>query len=236
MECLFASELEPGEDVYELTEPAELRHLRALRLRPGESIALTNGRGTLVLAEFCGENPERSAAVFRILRELPPNELPAPVGIALGILHERERLEFAVEKAVELGVREISLLRTRYTQPVTVRLARLEAKIRAAVKQAHRAWCPRLRGPMALEELFRDFAYQQFVVCDIRGDLPEPLPRVPTLFLVGPEGGWAAEEMELFRQPGGRFWRLSPGRLRSETAVVVALALLLTGWEALSSQ
>lgn len=232
MECLFAPGLEPGSRWYELTDPDELRHLRALRLRRGEPVVLTNGCGVLVIAEFCGDNPQPPSAHFRLLSNLPAGEPPAPVGIALGILHERERLEFAVEKAVELGAREIVLLRTCYTQPVTVRMERLAAKVRAAVKQAHRAWLPLLRGPMTLAELLQQYGGWQLVVADITGDSPHPPPCVPTLLAVGPEGGWAAEELAAIREHRGMLWRLSARRLRSETAVIVALALLITGWEA----
>ena len=232
MECVFAPALELGQSWYELADPEELRHVRALRLRPGERVALTNGQGLLGVAEFVGYGPRSATARFRLLGELPSGELPVPVGIALGILHERERLEFAVEKAVELGVREICLLWTRYTQPRAVRPERLRAKIRAAVKQSHRAWMPQLRGPMTLEECVQSVlpAYRQRVIADSSGDVPQPLKVEPTVLLIGPEGGWAAEELELVRCRAEAVWRLAPRRLRSETAVVLALGFLIAGW------
>jgi 16S rRNA (uracil1498-N3)-methyltransferase len=226
MECLYAASLEPGQGQYVLRVAEELRHLRALRLRPGESIALTNGRGLVVKAILERLEHGGQAAVFRILQEVPTVEFP--IALAVAVLHERERLEFAVEKAVELGVREIVLVRTRYTQPCQVRLPRLQAKVLAAVKQAHRAWMPLLRGPMELEECCREVfpRYPFRVVADISGATPAMGAVAPVVVLVGPEGGWAAEELELLRQHGAQVWALGQRRLRSETAALVGLSLV----------
>jgi 16S rRNA (uracil1498-N3)-methyltransferase len=225
MECLYVPQLEAGQVFCSVEAPEELRHVRALRLRQGERIALTNGCGVLVEAVFEGYDRRQQRAHFRIIAPLPGTEPSVPIGLVLSLLHERERLEFAVEKAVELGVRDIVLVVTRYTQLRSVRLERLQAKVVAAVKQAHRAWLPRLRGPMELHECCRIVfpEYPQRIVADVSGDLATPLSLAPVLVAVGPEGGWSPEELELLQQHGAVIWTLGPQRLRSETAAVVAL-------------
>lgn len=230
MECLYVPVLNRDQLCIELTEAEELRHVRALRLRIGERVALTNGQGLLVEAEFRAMRLRPVAAVFQVLRELPNPELPVPVALALGILQERERLEFALEKAVELGVREIVLLRTHRTQPVSVRLSRLQGKLRAAVKQAHRAWFPQLHEPIGLQDCCQRLfpLYPRRLVADTGGVRLQYHECVPTLIMVGPEGGWAPEELELLRSHGATIWSLGMRRLRSETAVVATLSLVST--------
>ncbi|MCS6966213.1 MAG: 16S rRNA (uracil(1498)-N(3))-methyltransferase [Candidatus Kapabacteria bacterium] len=228
MECLYVPELEPNQRVVQLSDPAELRHLRALRLRTGALVALSNGRGTLVVGKLQSHWRQPSQATFRIVGELDPGELPVRVGVALGVLQEGERLEFAVEKAVELGVREIVLLRTRYAQPQAVRLSRLQAKVLAALKQAQRAWMPELRGPMGLTECCATVfpAYQCHVVADALGSVPVLDQIRSVLVLVGPEGGWTVEELQMLQQYGAMVWSLGNRRLRSETAATVVLSLV----------
>jgi len=229
MECLYVPELGEEAQEVELSDAARLRHIRALRLRRGEPLLLSNGQGRLVQAVV--EQLRSDAVRLRVRMRLEPSgELPVPVGIALGILHERERLEFALEKAVELGVREIALLRTHYTVAQTVRMERLQRKLVAALEQSHRAWLPTLYAPMSLQELLSEVAprYAQLVFPEPDGEIPTPLPLRPTLLLIGPEGGWAEQErravgdcsLPVFR------WRLAPRRLRSETALIAALALV----------
>lgn len=228
MECLYVPALSPGQRRVEVADPEELRHLRALRLRPGERVALTNGRGVLVVAELEQVSSRPPRALFRVLDPLPDDELPVSVGLALGILQEGERLECAVEKAVELGVREIVLLRTERTQPVALRRERLQAKVRAAVKQARRAWFPTLYGPMTVEECCRQLFphYPRRLVAHEGGEPFWGHPHVPTLVLVGPEGGWSPQELELFGSHGALFWSLGTQRLRSETAAVLTVGIV----------
>ncbi|MCS7176527.1 MAG: 16S rRNA (uracil(1498)-N(3))-methyltransferase [Candidatus Kapabacteria bacterium] len=228
MECLYVPALEVGQAFVELTDPDELRHVRALRLRQGERVALTNGRGCLVVGELLQYSKAPPRALFRVVELLEPPEFPVRLGLAIGLLHDRERLEFAVEKAVELGVQEIVLLRTCYAQPCEVRLERLRAKVLAAVKQAHRAWMPSIRGPMGLVECCDSVlpAYRQSIVAEVSGREPAPLRNSPTLVLVGPEGGWSAEELQILQQARAALWSLGQQRLRAETAAVVALGLV----------
>ncbi len=228
MECLYVPALKSGQDYVEVDDLEELRHVRALRLRQGETVALTNGQGLLVVAELCRIRAHPPAALFRVLGPLPSGELPVPIALALGVVRERERLEFAVEKAVELGVREIVLLRTERTQPVVPRLERLRAKIRAAVKQAHRAWFPLLHGPMTVQECCKDIfpRYPRRLVAQEGGEPLWSHPPVPTLVLVGPEGDWSPQEVQLLQRNGATLWSLGSRRLRSETAAILTLGLV----------
>lgn len=103
MECLYTAELSTGMKTVRITDSDELRHAKALRLRKGERAMLTNGRGLCAIAVLnCMEN---STISFAILEELPGfGETGRRIGLALGILDSRERMEFAVEKATELGI------------------------------------------------------------------------------------------------------------------------------------
>ena len=199
---------------------AALRHASALRLRPGEAVGLLNGRGEV--AHTVVDIAERNVCVLRVEQH---HVVPAPpdVTLALGVLDNRDRLEFALEKCTELGVRRIVLLDCIRSQRHHVRMDRLEQKVEAAMLQSGRAWIPELMGPLTLRTCLERFPDATVVVGDQQGGAPSGIP-MPVLLLVGPEGGFAPEEQAQIAQRNPMMWRIGEHRLRTETAAVVVTA------------
>lgn len=220
-----------------LNDPAELRHLtRVLRLKPGDPVILFDGEGKEYQATI-RRVTDRQASFALVQEPLP--ETPEPsVRIILGIgLLKSTKLEWLIQKATELGVGEIlpfhSLRVVPRPEETTVRnrLGRWEKIAAEAAKQCRRSRIPRIHPPCsfaealtAFPEAARIFLWEKEKDRTLNGVLNSPSPVVYAL--VGPEGGFSAEEAKEAEEAGFAPVRLGPRLLRAETAGLAIVALL----------
>jgi 16S rRNA (uracil1498-N3)-methyltransferase len=217
-------------------EPGAVHHLRTvLRLRPGGAVALFNGRDGEWLARL--ESLGRSDGVARCLGRRRPQEPSADVWLCAAPV-KRARIDLLVEKATELGVAVIQPVLTARTGPERIGAARLHAHAVAAAEQSGRLTVPEIRDPVGLDLLLADWpAARALIACVEAGparpvaDVLPPLAGRPGAILVGPEGGFAARELDgLAELPFVHCVRLGRETLRAETAAFAALAC----WQALA--
>lgn len=223
-------DLSPGGDV--LLAPDQAHYLRhVLRLGQGEAVALFNGRDgeyRAVIAQ-AGKKECRLA----VDGQLRPFESPADIWLCFAPI-KQGRVEFIVEKATELGVGRLLPVLTRRTQVNKVNAERLAAHAREAAEQSERLDVPEVMVAAPLGKLLSEWpADRRLFLCAERSSaLPllkaaQDWPvRAPCALLVGPEGGFAPEEMALAQRHGAVMVSLGPGILRAETASVAALAIL----------
>jgi len=226
VECLYAPDLEPSNTNVVLTGD-EAQHARALRLRTGENIMLSNGRG--YCADAVVEEISKEEVTCRLVRILPEHgELPYRVIIALGILDNRERMEFALEKAIELGASDFVPLLAKHSERDRTKPERLAAKALAAMKQSHRARLTRLHEPMTPQALLAMLSAEtRIIFADADGQKPSLYYAESVCLCVGPEGGFSKEEQMLLRNDARTvLWTLAPTRLRAETAALSGLSAL----------
>ena len=203
---------------------AEARHVtKVLRLRPGAEVMVVDGEGgrhRVRLTRTSGWDAEGEV----VATEQVPRPLPLTLG--LGMLKAEERVEFALEKAVELGVTRFVPLVTERTVARRVRLDRLRAHAVAAMKQSLRAHLLEVTAPMALDALLGPGAVLLHEGAPLSDMLPTLLtdPARPMTLLVGPEGGFSDGETARANESGTRVASLGAVRLRAETAALVAAA------------
>lgn len=217
--------------------PPMVKHLiQILRLRTGDRLILFNGDGRDYPAEITSATRHHIEARLDDPGEL---ELELPLRVHLGIcISKGDRMDFAVQKAVELGVGEVTpLFSTRSVVRLDgERLAKRQEHWRgiliSACEQSGRRRLPRLNGALTLAE----WICQQHP-CAILLDpyaprsLPGLAPPGPTLtLLIGPEGGLTQAERKLAYDAGFTGIRLGPRILRSETAPLAALAIAQALW------
>ncbi|HEY6050846.1 MAG TPA: RsmE family RNA methyltransferase, partial [Thermoanaerobaculia bacterium] len=206
--------------------PEEAAHARSRRIATGDPVVLIDGSGREAEAEIAAVHREGIEA--RVLAVHPA--AAAPVEIWLGIAGIRgERLSWIAEKAGELGVACLALVRTERTQAfraADTTLARLDRIVRESAKQSGSARWPRCEGPLGLDEALASASGAARLMLDPGG---EPFPRAiagsSAALLVGPEGGWADDERDLARGAGWTLAGLPAGTLRAETAAVAAIVL-----------
>jgi 16S rRNA (uracil1498-N3)-methyltransferase len=208
-------------------DPAPCHYLlNVLRQRQGDRLALFNGRdgewGAVLTAV------ERRRARLRVEEQLRVQQ-PEPGPSLLFAPLKRTRLEFLIEKATELGVARLEPVLTRHTVVDRVNLGRLSSIAIEAAEQCGRLTVPEL-APLAplLERVAVQPAARPLYLADETGagaPLLQALARGPGDLLVGPEGGFAADELALLRQsPAVVPVSLGPRILRAETAALAALA------------
>lgn len=222
-----------------LDETASGHLLRVLRLKPGAALILFNGDGGEYEATLAAV--ENRAAVVNVGQSVATGrESPLAITLAQGI-SRGERMDYTLQKSVELGVARIVPLETEFSQ---VRLAgeRLERRrqhwqgvIASAVEQCGRTRLPELASVSPLAGwLASDTDIGLRLVLDPAGDVTLSQLVAPTegavTLLVGPEGGLSDHEIARARHAGYRGLRLGPRILRTETAGIAALAALQAAW------
>lgn len=223
--------LTAGDDILLAADQAHyLRHV--LRLGEGDAVALFNGRdgefrGTIVAA---GKKDCR----LKIAEQLRPFRPAADIWLCFAPIRQG-RIELIVEKATELGVARLLPVLTRRTQVHKVNAERLAAHAREAAEQSERLDVPDVAAAVTLEALLTDWpGERRLFLCAERATATPLLQAAqawpaaaPCALLVGPEGGFAPEELAMAqRQAGIVPVTLGSGILRAETAAIAALAIL----------
>ena len=208
--------------------PDDVHHLLdVLRLRVGEPVVAGDGAGTWVECRVARPGPARSADPAGVLEvvSVPWREPAPPTAITVAFAPTKgDRPEWVVQKLTEIGVDRIVPIMTvrsvvRWQGDRAVRAgARLERAAREAAAQSRRAWLPEVLPPSPLAGL-PGLAAAPVALAE--PGHPGPRPGVSAV-AVGPEGGWSDDELE---HPWPRLG-LGPTVLRSETAALVAAALL----------
>jgi 16S rRNA (uracil1498-N3)-methyltransferase len=218
--------------------PAPQMHylMDVLRLKPGDGALVFNGsdgewRGTLV------DGPKR-AAILLLDRQTRGQTAPCGLHYLFAPL-KRSRLDYMVQKAVEMGVSRLQPVLTRHTQAERVNTARMRANAIEAAEQCGVLNLPEVAEPATLASALAALAPGRLLVfCDEDAPLGDPLEALaaarpyaghvpPLAVLVGPEGGFHPDERALLLDREGVVrLALGPRILRADTAAVAALALV----------
>ncbi len=210
------------------------RHLvQVLRMKRGEKLNLTNGKGNLLTCAITDDHKKHCKV--QILET--SNEQPATrnITIAISLLKNSNRFEWFLEKATEIGINEIIPFICERTEKQKFREDRMQNILISAMLQSQQCWLPVLHKPVAYELIFRQeeiiHTSQKFIAHCIEDQkrnladlVNETLPS--QIILIGPEGDFTAEEVQLAIQNHFDAVSLGDTRLRAETAGVVAAAIL----------
>jgi 16S rRNA (uracil1498-N3)-methyltransferase len=223
--------LAPGESVP--LERNQSNYLgNVLRLSAGGTILAFNGRDGEWQASIAGRKRPDSLTIVAQTRS--QDRLPDLVYVFAPLKHAR--LDYMVQKAVEMGAASLQPVLTRFTQVARVNGERMRANVIEAAEQCGILSLATVAEPITLDRYIGQREAQRLLVfCDEAADVANPSQALQgeqmgsngVDILIGPEGGFAGEEREmLLRQP--RILRLSlgPRVLRADTAAVAALALV----------
>lgn len=208
---------------------------RVLRLAEGDRVQLFDGLGQEYLATLLHVGKKAlSVRVDEVLPGLPESSLTIHLGQGLS---RGERMDWAIQKATELGVAELTPILTQRCEVrlkderADKRLAHWRQVAISACEQSGRSRVPLIHPPLPLTDWLDQCEAELKLVLH---PVAEPLTRHPApgslAFLIGPEGGLSEEEVQQARQAGFQPARLGPRVLRTETAPVVALAVAQQLW------
>ena len=222
----FAPDLAPTAATYQLSEEESKHAVRVLRLNVGDKVALVDGRGGLYVAAVAEANPKRCQ--LRISQHTHVAPRPHFTHVAVAPTKNLDRMEWFVEKAVEVGVERISFLRCARSERRELKLERLEKIAISALKQSGQAWLPRLDELQDFGAFVADVAPETTFIAHLEEGERTALTQVAgagpgCCVLIGPEGDFTPPEIALALARGIRPVTLGSSRLRTETAALAAV-------------
>lgn len=205
--------------------------LNVLRMKTDSRILLFNGRQGEWLGEVT-ENGRKSCSI-RLLSQTRVQPEPYDLVYLFAPL-KKGRLDYMVQKAVEMGAGKLQPIITEYTQKTNLNLERLRANILEAAEQCGILAIPELLDPMALDKILDNWGTDRSIVyCDEATDKTDGIEMLRGLgkrnlaLLIGPEGGFSEEERIKLRSLEFVFpISLGPRILRADTAAVAAFAIV----------
>ncbi|MCZ6673861.1 MAG: RsmE family RNA methyltransferase [Verrucomicrobia bacterium] len=226
----FAPNLDSESDRVTLT-PFESHHLVSTnRARQGDAVVLFNGAG--VEWDTVLETTDRKNASL-VKQKVKTYEKPVrQITLAIALI-KGKTFDTILRQATELGVSRFQPILTDYTQvqlkETTSKLNKWNTQIIEACKQSGNPWLPEIREPASLREYLSDTRFESALVASLE-EFTKPWKEISptntcTLF-IGPEGDFSTTEYQMLRDHDVQPVSLGPYVLRSETAVVAALALV----------
>lgn len=209
-------------------EGQEAKHAaRVLRKKAGDIVFLANGSGCKATGEITTVSKQFVSISITDVEEQPAPELKKVLGF--GVIKKRDRFEFAIEKAVELGATTICLFDADHSERTRINNDRVDAIVQSAFKQSGRWFMPEVITKESINNVLLHFADHEVIMAHEKEELSfnDFSISKDALLLVGPEGGFSETEVETVANAGGRIVSLGPHRLRAETAVTALLSQFL---------
>jgi 16S rRNA (uracil1498-N3)-methyltransferase len=231
----YAEAINTSHTRYTLEEDTSKHVIQVLRMKPGEALQLTNGSGDLFTAEIATDHKRHCEVVVTACYHQPARSRKVAIGISL--LKNTSRFEWFLEKATEIGVTDIFPLLCQRTEKQRFRQDRMQHILVSALLQSQQTWLPHLHEPIRVEKLIKENTAEiKFIAHCIEGEKQSLLTDKTAsdrsnLILIGPEGDFSPQEIDLALQHQFKPVTLGETRLRTETAGIVAATLLKLGVE-----
>lgn len=227
MQLFYCPEIVDGSDYLNFEES---RHCaKALRKMVGDLIHITDGSGKFYEAQLTDLNQKKCS--FKILSSTPAKKNNYSIHIAIAPTKNSDRIEWFIEKAVEIGVDKISFIQTNYSERKNINLTRIQKKAVSAMKQSVRASLPELVPMEKLNIFLNSNTEDQQFIAHLEGESTPYLEHLATpdnsyLVLIGPEGGFSDKEILMIKEKQFKVAKIGDYRLRTETAGIVACTIL----------
>jgi 16S rRNA (uracil1498-N3)-methyltransferase len=228
----YISKYEPGQKELTLEEDTSRHVIQVLRMKVGDKLNLTDGKGNLLTCSISDDNKKHCGVTVEETRY--KEQGTRRISIAISLLKNANRFEWFLEKATEIGVNEIFPLLCERTEKEKFRYDRMNAICISAMLQSQQCWLPLLHEPIPFNDLAkrRSDSTKKFIAhCEDSKKNPLHNYQIDKLsdclIVIGPEGDFTASEIELALLNNFIPVSLGDTRLRTETAGIVAATLLV---------
>lgn len=207
-------------------DPEESRHcVKVLRKRNGDSIHVTDGKGSLYTCTITNSRPDKCA--FVVESAVLEKKKNFNIHIAIAPTKNPDRIEWFVEKAIEIGVNEITFVECDNSERTSIKLERIEKLALSAMKQSLKFTVCKINTIKPLQDFIPSIDEGQKFIAYVDQANPDELFKVAEpaqhyTILIGPEGDFSTNELTLALERGFKKVALGPSRLRTETAGMVA--------------
>ena len=206
----------------------EQQHIvKVLRMKSGEEIFVTDGKGNLAKGNLVFEGKKVHLEILEIKEKLP--NFSPQLHIAIAPTKNIDRIEFFVEKAVEMGISEITFLQTEKTERKNISIEKLTKQAISASKQSLRFHFPKMNDLVKFSDFIKNLNAETTFVAHCnenleRIHLKDIDSRENITFLIGPEGDFSDKEIQILAEKGIKAVSLGSQRLRTETAGIFVAA------------
>ncbi|HMJ68643.1 MAG TPA: RsmE family RNA methyltransferase [Cyclobacteriaceae bacterium] len=199
--------------------------LRVLRIRKGDELMVTDGKGVLANAIFT------DAANFTITKQVASPVKRFSINLFVAPTKNADRMEWLIEKATEIGVDSITLIECARSERRKISHERLVKMAVSAMKQSQQSWLPEVKPLVSFEAIIKTKHSQSFIA-HVDHANPDNLKDLATPgktygLLIGPEGDFTDDEIKLAMTNGWQKVSLGTTRLRTETAAIVGCLTLV---------
>ena len=218
----------------ELPQEEAMHALRVLRLKSGDEMMLMDGKGSFYRAEVTLAHTHH--CFYEIKESLPQQpQWKGRVHLAIAPTKLMDRIEWMTEKAVEIGVDELSFLNCHFSERRVVKVPRVDKIVVSAVKQSRKAWKPAVNEIVSFADFIAQpregrkyiaHCYDEIPRTYLYEELQKPSDTDDALVLIGPEGDFSIDEVRKAVASGYQSVHLGESRLRTETAGLAAVMMM----------
>lgn len=218
----------------ELPEEEATHALRVLRLKAGDEMMLMDGKGNYYRAEVTLAHSHHCCYA---IKEVLPQERQwkGSVHLAIAPTKMMDRIEWMVEKAVEIGVDELSFLDCQFSERRVVKLPRIEKIVISAVKQSRKAWMTQVNEIKSFDDFINTISTEHKYIAHCYDEIPRTYlfdelrlssDTCDAVVMIGPEGDFSIDEVRRAMDKGFKSVHLGTSRLRTETAGLSAVMMM----------
>lgn len=220
-----------------LSEPESSHCCRVLRMNAGDAVDMTDGKGHFYKGTILLSHDKKTIIEIEETKTMPP--LPYQLHLYVAITKQADRLEWMLEKCIEMGLSSFTPIISHRTERKNIRVDRLELIALSAMKQSLKAWLPVVHPAMKLTEVLKsNIAGTKLLAhCNTvieRKPLTALNPKGETHIFIGPEGDFTPDEVALAIDKDFQSISLGESRLRTETAGLMACSFMY--WNNINTQ
>lgn len=229
MQLFYSKIISSIGQIFEIEDQENQHLVKVLRKNVGDEIFVTNGKGALFSARINSFGKKKS--ILEVIKLIKSEEKKHNFSLAIAPTKNIARIEWFIEKSVEIGIHEIFLFTSQNSERRIVKVDRLQAKALSAMKQSLKIDLPIVhevqKFAKLLEQVSESFEEKYIAYCeeDDNNFIKELKINNKILVLIGPEGGFTREEVILAKQFGFKAVSLGSSRLRTETAGLFACSV-----------
>jgi len=222
MHCFYAPQLVTiGPDAL---SDDEWRHIKALRIKSGETICLIDGKGN---AQKCIFHLQDKKPILEASTSVSFHERESGVHLYIPMTQQTDRIEWMLEKCVEMGLHSLRLMTTQHSEKVKYSMDRLNRIAISAMKQSQRKWLPSVDMIDSWDEVLQSLKGEEVFIAHCEQSEKMPVSSIQVSHphvLIGPEGDFSRKEISEVVDLGGVPIDLGVARLRTETAGLLVVS------------
>ena len=227
----YHQELQEQSTIVELNEETSKHCIQVLRMKINEEILLTNGKGLLATTQIISDHKKKTVVKIVSFTHQP---MPTKqVSIAISLLKNPTRLEWFLEKAVEIGVTAIYPIICNRTEKQFFKYERMKSIVQSAMLQSQQTYLPELNNPISFVQLLETSLPTEKYIAHCEDNNKSVFSEIKKgndlMILIGPEGDFTKDEIDLAKEKNFKEISLGNTRLRTETAGIVAAIMAMYG-------